>query len=145
MTPMTPMNNRRIKNPPRAWRALALCVPLTLLGACAAGDKPTPAVAQAVVQAAGKAYVTVSDAKDGAAVVLEAGQELRVELSLSSQEVASNRDWSVVDLKPGVLTALGSRFERTGRDSNPTEAEGSMVFRLKAQATRCPVRATRCR
>jgi hypothetical protein len=120
--------------PSRARRHLALCLPLALLGACAAGDKPKPVAPPVVIQAPGKAYATVSDARDGAAVVLETAQELRVDLSLSAYEVANNMDWSVVDLKPGVLTTLGSRFERNGRDSNPTESDGATVFRLKAQA-----------
>jgi len=120
--------------PPRTGRHLVLCVSLALLGACAAGDKAKPVAAPVLLQAPGKAYVTVSDTKDGAAVSLDAAQELRVELSLSAYEVANNMDWSIVDLKPGVLSTLGSRFERTGRDSNPTESDGATVFRLKAQA-----------
>ena len=118
----------------RVWGSLVLCVPLALLGACASGDKPKPVVVQSVIQAPGKAYVTVSSASDGAAVVLDANQELRVELSLSGYEVANNMDWSVTDLKPGVLTTIGSRFERATRDVNPLESEGSTVWRLKAQA-----------
>ena len=113
---------------------LALCVPLALLGACATGDKPKPVVVQSVIQAPGKAHVTASDANNGASIALEAAQELHVELSLSAYEVANNMDWSVIELKPGVLTALGSRFERTGRDTNPTESDGSTVWRLKPQA-----------
>lgn len=118
----------------RVWGSLALCVPLALLGACASGDKPKPVVVQSVIQAPGKAHVTVSSASDGAAVVLDASQELRVELALSGYEVANNMDWSITDLKPGVLTVLGSRFERATRDINPLESDGSTVWRLKAQA-----------
>jgi len=119
----------------RVWGSLALCVPLALLGACASADKlPKPVVVQSVIQAAGKAYVTVSNANDGASVVLDATQELRVELSLSGFEVANNMDWSVAELKPGVLTVLGSRFKRAARDVNPLGSEGATVWRLKAQA-----------
>lgn len=121
-------------NPLRVWAGLALCVPLVLLGACASADKPKPVAVQKLIQAPGKAHVTVSNASDGASVVLDAGQELRVNLALSGWEVASNMDWSVTDLKPGVLTPLGSRFERSARDVSPLESEGSTVWRFKAQA-----------
>lgn len=118
----------------RVWRGLALCLPLALIAACASGDKAKPAPTPSVIQAPGKTHVTVSDANDAAGVVLEPVQELRVELSLSAYEVANNMDWSVTELKPGVLTALGARFERTGRDTNPTESDGATVWRLKPQA-----------
>ena len=116
------------------WGSLALCLPLALLGACASGDKPQPVVAQRVFQAPGKPHVVVTSGNDGAAVVLEAKQALWVELSLSAYEVANNMDWAVTDLKPGVLTVVGSRFERTRRDLNPLQAEGATVWQLKAQA-----------
>jgi hypothetical protein len=132
--PMIPMENQRMTNNLRVWSSLALCVPLALLGACASADKPKPVVVQSVIQAPGKAHVTVSSASDGASVVLDATQELRVDLAISGWEVANNMDWSVTDLKPGVLTPLGSRFERATRDVNPLESEGSTVWRLKAQA-----------
>lgn len=121
-------------NHPRVWGHLVLCVPLALLGACASGDKPKPPVVQSVLQAPGKAVVTVSDRNDGAAVLLETAQELRVDLPLSAWEVANNFDWSVAELKPGVLDPIGSRFERTGRDTNPTESDGSTIWRLKPSA-----------
>lgn len=122
-----------MKNNLRAWSRLALCVPLALLGACAGSDKPkpVPVVVQSVLQAPGKSVVTVSDRNDGAAVMLEAAQELRVDLQLSAWEVANNFDWSLADLKTGMLEPIGSRFERTGRDTNPTESDGSTVWRLK--------------
>lgn len=123
-----------MKNNLRVWGRLALCLPLALLGACASGDKaPKPAVVVPAVQSPGKPYVTISDANAAAGVVLDATQELRVELSLSTWEVANNMDWSVADLQPG-MTVLGSRFERTGRDNNPSESEGATIFRLKPQA-----------
>ena len=121
-------------NSPRCWRGLALGLPLVLVAACASGDKPRPAPVQSAILAPGKTHVTVSDANDAASVVLDVSQELRVDLSLSAYEVANNMDWSVADLKPGVLTALGARFERTGRDTNPTESDGSTVWRLKPLA-----------
>ncbi|MEP7100287.1 MAG: protease inhibitor I42 family protein [Burkholderiales bacterium] len=128
------MENQGMTNNLRVWGSFALCVPLALLGGCASGDKPKPVVVQSVIQAPGKAYVTVANANDGAAVVLDTTQELRVELSLSGFEVANNMDWSVSGLKPGVLTTIGSRFDRATRDVNPLESAGATVWRLKPQA-----------
>ena len=133
MTNRPKENNSRV----RGWLALlALGMPLALLGGCAVGDKPKPAVvaAQSVLQAPGKAAVAVSNRNDGAAVLLEIAQELRVDLPLSAWEVANNFDWSIAELKPGVLDPIGSHFERTGRDTNPTESDGSTIWRLKPSA-----------
>jgi len=133
-TRSTPSQARRTTQRSRVWSSLALCLPLALLAACASADKPKPVVVQSVIQAPGKTYVTASDANNGASVVLETGQKLQVELSLSAWEVANNFDWSVAQLKPGVLTPIGSRFERTGRDANPAESDGATVWRLEPQA-----------
>ena len=134
-----PVTNRRTKKGSCVWSRLALLalgMPIVLLGACANGDKPKPAVAvaQPALQAPGKAVVAVSNRNDGAAVLLETAQELRVDLQLSAWEVANNFDWTVAELKPGVLDPIGSRFERTGRDTNPTESDGSTIWRLKPSA-----------
>lgn len=123
-----------MKNNLRVWGGLVLCVPLALLGACAAGDKPKPAAVPAMIQAPGKARVTVSDADASAAVVVDTSQELRVELTLSAGEIANNMDWSLDTPTPNSLTVLGSRFERRRRDSNPSESEGATVFRFKPRA-----------
>jgi hypothetical protein len=131
------MKNRPMTNNPHVWgRLVPLYVSLALLGGCASGDKPKPVVpvTQSVLQAPGKAVLTVSDRNDGAAVLLEAAQELRVELQLSAWDVANNFDWTVAELKPGVLAPIGSRFERTGRDTNPTESDGSTIWRLRPSA-----------
>lgn len=133
------MTNRPKANNSRVWGCLALLalgMPLALLGACATGDKPKPAVAavQSVLQVPGKAVVAVSNRNDGAAVLLETAQELRVDLQLSAWEVSNNFEWSIAELKPGVLDPIGSRFERTGRDTNPTESDGSTIWRLKPSA-----------
>ena len=129
------MKNERMTNP---WRlrvgGFAACAALALLGACASAGKPKPVVVQSVVQAPGKATLDVSERNDGASVVLDAAQELRVELPNSAWAVANNLEWSVVDLNPGVLSVLGSRFERGQRDNNPTESGGTTVWRLKPQA-----------
>jgi hypothetical protein len=129
------MTNEQMTNALRLWcRGLVSAVALALLCACASADKPKPVVVQSVVQAPGKATVTVSELNDGASVVLEAAQELRVDLPSSAWAVANNLEWSVVDLNPGVLNVLGSRFERGLRDNNPAEAGGTTVWRLKPQA-----------
>ena len=112
------MTNRPKANNSRVWGCLALLalgMPLALLGACATGDKPKPAVAavQSVLQVPGKAVVAVSNRNDGAAVLLETAQELRVDLQLSAWEVSNNFEWSIAELKPGVLDPIGSRFERS--------------------------------
>ena len=120
--------------PPRAWRHLALCVPLVLLGACASGDKPKPPVVQAVIEAPGQTALTLTSANDGARVVLGQAQELRVELPKSAWSIAQNFEWTLVDLAPGVLTATGSRFQRTRLDVNPLESDGTTTFRLRPQA-----------
>ncbi len=130
-----PMKTRRMNHNLRLWGTFALCLPLALLGACASADKlPKPVVVRSVIQAPGKAHLTLSNADDGASVVLDAGQELRVELSFSRYEVANNMDWSVAELKPDVLTVLSSRFERATRDVKTPEFEGVTVVRLKPQA-----------
>lgn len=134
-----PVTHRRTKKNFRAWGRLALLalgMPIALLSACTTGDKPKPAVAvaQSVLQAPGKAVVAVSNRDDGAAVLLETAQELRVDLQLSAWEVANNFDWTVAELKPGVLDPIGSRFERARRDTNPIESDGSTIWRLKPSA-----------
>ena len=119
--------------PHRRCGLLLLCSALGLLGACAGVDKPKPVlpITQSVLQAPGRTVLTVSDRNDGAAVMLETAQELRVDLQLSAWEVANNFDWSLADLKTGMLDPIGSRFERSGRDTNPTESGGSTLWRLK--------------
>ena len=120
--------------PLRAWRHLALCVPLVLLGACARDNTPKPPPTPALIEAPGKPVVTVTSASDRARVVVAQAQELRVELPNSAWSVAQNFEWSVVDLGPGVLAPAGSRFERTPRDVNPIESDGTTVFRFRPQA-----------
>ena len=119
---------------PRAWRPLALCVPLVLLAACASSEKPKVPLPPAPVEAPGKAAVTATIANDGARVVVARSQELRVELPHTAWTIAQNFEWSVVDLVPGVLVPTGSRFERTTRDLNPLESDGTTVFSFRAQA-----------
>ena len=85
----------------------ALCLPLAFLGACGTTEK-APAPPPALIQKAGSAAITVTEADAGAPIVLERGQLLVVRLAVAGNQ---NPDWVVIDLKPGVLRALGSRFE----------------------------------
>ncbi len=118
----------------RAWASLALCMPLALLGACATKDKPAPVAVRAVIQSPGRSTVAVSADQDGASIVLEASQELRVDLPIDVWSISNNFDWSVVDLRPGVLDVLGSRFERGTRGSNSSDVDGTTTWRIKPQA-----------
>lgn len=121
-----------MKTTMRAWAPLWAAIPLamTMLG-CSTPDKPKPPPVQAVLQAPGKAAVAVSDNNDGARVVLEKNQELRVDLALEAVEVNNNMDWRIAQSDPAVLDSLGSVFQRGLRDNNPSEAGGSSVWRFK--------------
>lgn len=121
-------------NPLRVWARLAVYALLALLGACTTLDQPTPTLAPRVIQSPGKPTVMVSERQDGASIVLDASQELRVELPNDAWAVTHDLEWSVADLSPGVLGVLGSRFERGARDNNPSDAGGSTIWRIKPQA-----------
>lgn len=119
----------------RECTRFALSLPLALLVfGCSTADKPKPTAVPIAIQAPGKSTLTVSDLNDGAAVVVEAAQELRVDLANSAWAVQNNMAWSVVDLKPGVLDVLGSRFDRSTRDVNPIESEGTTIWRIRPRA-----------
>ena len=101
------------------------------LVACAAPEKPqapppTPSIARQ-----GQRLVSVSDTDAGAAVTLASAQELVVRLPI---EPAAGLEWSVVDLKPGVLTLVASRFERLPLSVNADESKGTTVWRFMPQA-----------
>lgn len=116
----------------RLWGGLALCLPLALLDACSTtAEKPRPAATQSVIQQPGKSSVTVTEADADARIVLDKSQTLVVSLVLAGN---ANPDWSVVDLKPGVLTVQGSKFERALRSTNGDESTGSTVWRFKPEA-----------
>ena len=100
----------------------------TLLAACAMGDKkvnPTPV--QPVVSAPGKKLVTLTLAQSGAAVELGLDQDLLVRLATS---VVEGREWSLVDLAPGVLVAEGPVFRRDLRNVDVAEGTGMSEWRL---------------
>ena len=128
------MTNRMRVWDRRVWGSFALCVPLALLSVCSTTDKPKPVAVQELIQSPGKSSVTIADTDDGAAVTLETTQTLVVNLFNPASAVNGNLDWSIVDLQPGVLTVLGSRFERSPRDNNPADAAGITIWRIKPQA-----------
>jgi predicted secreted protein len=127
-------------NRTQAMRPVALAILAALLAACSTAcltacstaERAAPVVAPpSVVQSPGRKAVNVTEAQSGAAVVLESGQQLIVTLPLSA---TSGLQWSPVDLKPGVITAIGSTFERASRDVSNDEATGAEVWRFAPEA-----------
>lgn len=113
---------------PHAWSGLAVAA--ALLAACST-PTPKPPPAPSVVQKPGHRVVVVTDANDGATVVLESAQTLTVRLPLGA---TSGLEWSLVDLQPGVLSAVGPKFERALRNTNSGEDAGDAVWQLKPVA-----------
>ena len=112
-------------------RSAASALMLVLLCACAAGDKPTPVPVQPVVKAAGNRAVVVTLEQSGAKVELGLGQELVVRLAV---EGTDGREWSLVDLAPGVLNATGPKFERDLLGTTTNDASGQAIWHLKPSA-----------
>ena len=102
-----------------------------LLAACATPEKPTAPLPPPLIAAVGQRLVAVSDANAGAAVTLESAQELIVRLPT---EAAAGVEWTLVDLKPGVLTLLSSKFERSLRSTSVEESTGATVWHFRPQA-----------
>jgi predicted secreted protein len=115
----------------RAWSGLALSLSFALLVACGSAPKEKPPVKPSVVEKPGQKSITVSDANELAHVFLESHQTLVVSLPLTATQ---GREWSLVDLKPGVLAASGPKFERESLDVNWNDAEGFSVWRFKPEA-----------
>ena len=111
--------------------APALSLSFTLLAACSTAEKVKPPVVQSVVQSPGQKSIAVSGDQSGASIVLESAQELVVSLSIGA---TAGREWTLVDLKPGVLAVAGLKFERALRNTNPDEAEGTTVWRFRPEA-----------
>jgi predicted secreted protein len=109
------------------WTGVALAV---LLSACAAPDIPPAPPPRPEVAHPGQRMVTVTDANDGARITLEPAQSLIVRLPV---DVVAGMEWSLVDMKPGVLVAGGSRFERKLRSDSVGEAEGFTVWQMAPQ------------
>lgn len=120
----------------RQGAAVAI-VPALLAGCSMLGlskppePKPAAAPAPVLIQGAGQKSITVGDDKSGAAIALEPAQELVVRLPLLA---TTGREWSLVDLAPGVLAVQSTSFERAPRDVNFGEAAGSSIWHLRAVA-----------
>jgi predicted secreted protein len=95
-------------------------------GAAAAASAPAPR--PVLIQNTGGRSITVADDNSGAGIVLEPTQELVVRLPLLA---TTGREWSLVDLVPGVMAVQSTSFERAARDTNIGEAAGSSVWRFK--------------
>ena len=120
-----------------AVAAAVAIVPALLAGCSMLGlskppePKPAAAPAPVLIQGAGQKSNTVGDDKSGAAVVLEPAQELVVRLPLIA---TTGREWSLVDLTPGVLAVRSASFERAPRDVDSSEATGSSIWHFRAVA-----------
>ena len=100
---------------------------VALLVGCAAHEPVKPLSAPTIAKP-GQRAVTVSDADTGATITLEVGQTLDVRLFTNP---TTGLDWSLVDFKPGVLTASGPNFERDTRTVNLEDAAmGWTVWRF---------------
>lgn len=93
--------------------------------------KPVAAPVPVLIQSAGQKTISVGDDKSGAAIVLEPAQELVVRLPLIA---TTGREWSLVDLAPGVLAVQSTSFERAPRDVDGSEAAGSSIWHFRAVA-----------
>ena len=113
----------------RAWSGALVAA--AALAACAGPEAPKAPPPAAPVSNPGHRSVTVSNENAGASVTLESNQELIVRLPVGA---TAGLEWSIVDLKAGVLTLLSSKFERALRNTNTEEAAGATVWQLKPQA-----------
>ena len=112
---------------------LALSMALALLAGCGTAEKKAkPEVAPpSLIQAPGQATLTVSADNAGAGIVLERTQALVVRLPLV---FTTGLEWSLVDMKPGVLASQGQKFERLPRNVDLNEVGGTSVWRLVPEA-----------
>ena len=95
-----------------------------LLAACAAPQRPQLDVNPFGVQ--------VRAEHTGSGITLEREQELVVRLTSSVHE---NREWTLVDFAPGVLTGTTAPvFERESLSSNFNDASGAAVWHFKPAA-----------
>lgn len=101
------------------------------LAGCASGDKPKLAVVQPLVKAVGQQSLTVTEAQAGAVIELGREQELVVRLATSGK---GDREWSLVDLAPGVLVASGPKFQRALLGATDDDASGQSIWRLRPSA-----------
>jgi predicted secreted protein len=111
--------------------AFAVGLPSVLLSACASKDALPVAVAQRTIQNPGKSQVEIAEADGGAKVIVQQSQVLVVDLPLLPTE---GREWSLVDMKPGVLSVVSSKFELDKRDHDGLASPGDMIIRFKPEA-----------
>lgn len=125
------LNLRSMTPTLRAWSGVALAA--ALLAACSSTEPPkAPPPPTPVVGNLGQLIVEVTEANAGASVTIERGQTLVVNLPI---RITVGVEWSLVDLKPGVLTVLGPTFKRSTIFADDSEAGGTMMWRLKPEAT----------
>ena len=110
---------------------LVTLVTLVMLAGCASGDKPKPVMTQPLVKAVGQQSLTVTEAQAGAEIELGREQELIVRLSTGG---TSGREWSLVDLAPGVLVATGPKFQRALLGTTDDDSSGQLIWRLRPSA-----------
>ena len=112
---MTPTLPARRSRSGRLGGLLPAALLAALMAACSSADKrkSAPPPPPALIRNADRSVITVSDAEGNARIVLERGQQLVVRLPTG---VTGGLEWSLVDMRPGVLAAPDVRFERAPRD-----------------------------
>ena len=121
----------RVRGTVRTGMLALLTAGVLCVGACGSGPKVKPVVVPTVVAAPGQPRVTVTNEQAGAGVELGREQELVVRLA---NGVVFAREWSLVDLAPGVLGAAGPTFERDLRSITSGEASGTSIWRFRPLA-----------
>jgi hypothetical protein len=117
----------------RADRALLLLsLPVIGLAGCSSFEaRPVAAPAPVVISQPGKAALTLTEAGNGARVVLDSAQTLVVSLEVAGNQ---NNDWVLIGLPAGFTVVTGPRFERAVRSPGADEFSGSTVWHLRAGA-----------
>jgi len=108
-----------------------LALAAALLAACSTPDAPKAPAPPPVIAHAGQRAINVTGDDTGASIVLESAQPLIVRLAIN---VTTGQEWSVVDLKPGVLATQGPKFERALRNAGSAEGEGFVVWQFAPQS-----------
>ncbi|MEP7296661.1 MAG: protease inhibitor I42 family protein [Burkholderiales bacterium] len=108
-----------------------LALAAALLAACSTPDAPKAPAPQVMIADAGRRAITVTGEVAGANITLERAQPLIVRLAIN---VTTGQEWSVVDLKPGVLATQGPKFERAPRNVGSSEGEGAVVWQFAPQS-----------
>jgi predicted secreted protein len=135
---MDPKEKHSMTRLSRAGRASSLLslLPLVGMAGCSMFGAKAPAAPPAVpvplvINQPGKSTLTVTEAGNGARVVLERSQTLVVSLEVAGNQ---NADWVLIALPAGFTVAAGPRFERAVRSPNGDDFSGSTVWHLRAAA-----------